>query len=197
MEKQKIKKLLFFGFIILSVGFVILYNIYYSDKETLYVAEQTVQDESYYTNYSLLKSKEDKNFLGIGEYYPPNHLNNLITLEEHLDFFDTRKQKIYNDIYFSVENYQIHIQIVERRRIFVQKSYHANISVNCDGIYYQQTFYGDDKGEIDFTNEDEVISVTQDICKDIIKTYQLNKTQLQDIFDKYEQTQKVCFYHYI
>ena len=190
MNKQKVKKRLFFSLIlilILSVGYAVVYNIYYPSIEPSFSVEHEVDIGTSSQKYSILTDKKDDQFLGLGIFYPPNHLISLISQKEHLDLLINSKYKIYNDIYTEIDNHSVHIQVFETKRLFFETVYNANISVLCDNYYIQEPYVLDkDTREIDFTNEAETIDAFKKIKKEIVKFYDENKTKIDIVFQ--EQT---------
>ena len=175
MNKSKLKRYAFISLIVILIlffVFVIMYKIYYPDKVITFQVRQTINDGSFYQEYSVLEDKESQELIGIGYFVPPDDLQVVISQKEHFELLNYGRYKIYNDIHLNVNNIPVHIQVIEKRRLFIEKVYHANISVFYQGYYIQTSFYfPPDLESIDFTNEQEVSKVAKDICIEIQDKY--------------------------
>ncbi|WP_028043296.1 hypothetical protein [Candidatus Stoquefichus massiliensis] len=185
MDTQKIKRLsliCFGGLLVLAVVFVIVDRIYYPDIQPLFEVKRKASKLDGLEDYSLLVSKETKKFIGIGIFYPPNHLKSFISQTENHSLFD-KQDNIYKDIYTTVDDFLVHIEVIENRRLYFQKVYDAKMSVFCNGYWIQESYsLEDNDSSIDFKEEDEVILGIQNQIKRIIRFYLENEKEIKQIF---------------
>lgn len=169
--------------LVLFFTIFIVYNIFYPNKEVTFQASQTIKDDSYFKDYSVLVDKEDNHFIGVGNFIPPDSLTTLISKQENLDLLEWEKYEIYDDIELSVDGVKVHVQVIEKRRMIFEKVYHAHISVLYEGYYIQEKIYWDlDEKEVDFTNEQQVKDAAINRGREIIEKYGENIHRLDKYF---------------
>ena len=183
---HKVKKYSFWiliSVLIVVMGFFVVYKMNYPDRIVTFKGSQEIKDDNCFNGYSVLVDKEDNRFIGVGHYVAPDDLTTLFSKEEHLELLRWGKYDIYNDIQFTLDDYLVHVEVIETRRMFFEKVYHANISVLYDGYYMQDVFYWDlNNNSIDFTNEQEVKDHATKIAQDMIKKYGESIHQLDRYF---------------
>lgn len=175
MVKPKVKSYLLWGscsVLGIFVLFAIIYNIYYPQIKVPYKVAETIKDDTIFNDNSILVSKDNDEFIGVADFISPDSLRKLFSQQEHLELFQLMNHELYNDFTIKENNYLVHVQILEKRRLFFEKVYEATMSVYYEGYYIQESFYFDVEGNsIDFKNEEEVKSVASEIAKKEIETY--------------------------
>ncbi|MEG0276779.1 MAG: hypothetical protein RR630_07110 [Coprobacillus sp.] len=193
MGKTKIKNKFFWVsmiFLALMTIFILIHQYYYPQREGLYYQKDLTGNKVYFEDKALIYNKKTDEFVGykfkgtpLKNYPVTLSTDVLVSKKEHLNYFE-QTEYTYN-IATEYQKNNLHIQIGETGKSFMNPSYHMLLSVYHNGYYIQSVVYYLEE-DIDIENENEIVTLAKIYCEKLLSYYNENKNDFRSIIKNAE-----------